>query len=81
MKKQKISSEKIKIIYKIIIIITFYLIIFINLPNKSLNKKVLFKKSTNKEVIQNSERSKNKFDLDFCSGRSLNFSYIFIIRA
>ena len=39
------------------------------------------KKSTKKEVIQNSERSKNKFDLDFCSGRSLNFSYIFIIRA
>ena len=75
MKKQKISSEKIKIIYKIIIIIN-------KGPIKDLiygNYKV--KKSTNKEVIQNSERSKNKFDLDFCSGRSLNFSYIFIIRA
>ena len=38
------------------------------------------KKSSKQEVVQNSERSERKFDLDLCVGRSINYGYIYIIR-
>lgn len=38
------------------------------------------KKSSKQEVIQNSERSFRKYDLDLCTERSENFGYIYIIR-
>ena len=39
-----------------------------------------YKKSSKQEVVQNSERSKRKFDLDLCAGRSAYYGYIYIIR-
>ena len=38
------------------------------------------KKSSRQEVVQNSERSLRKFDLDLCALKSGNFGYIYIIR-
>ena len=53
--------------------------------NKSPIKDLIYatykhKKSSNQEVVQNSERSEKKFDLDLCAGLSENYGYIYIIR-